>query len=1239
MSIRIITPKKSVNSAFLKLPVPIEKMESFKLSLKNLYSKRNAAQDEEYHKGEIWNFLRKIFEPDYSVQVNRPIDLCIFNGNTASARPAVIIEAKSPTNATEMFSIEHPNVKSLQELVYYFMLEYVQSGNHEIKWLVITNFDEWYFFDVKDFIRYFGNKSKPIYDQFLKFKANQMSGNKTSDFYNDIAKPAIDDFLKSCDINVVHFNLKDACKNVIANEVKQSNAVCYSERTLEPKAIGKVEETKKLLSLYKFLSPETLLARPFANDSNSLDRNFYAELLHIIGLEEVKEEKGGKKVIRRKKPANRDKASLLESAIYQLEEDFPNKEECEAMALRLCITWVNRLLFLKLVESQILMYQKGDASYRFMNTDKIANFDELNIFFFKELGKKIEDRDENVLKRYPNVPYLNSSLFEPTEDEKHLKIRGIPDAQMEIWGKTVLKDERGKRAKGTLPNLDYIFKFLDAYNFASDAQGGVTSTSKTLINASVLGLIFEKINGYKDGSFFTPGFITDYMARDVLERTVVQKFNEKKSWKCENLEDVSDKIDDISEANEIVDDIRIADVAVGSGHFLVSALNRLLAIKSELNILCDADGKRIKRRDLILKVDNDELSVVDDEGEPFEYKPGNEESQRYQEALFNEKRRIIENCLFGVDLNPNSVNICRLRLWIELLKNAYYTKESGYKQLQTLPNIDINIKVGDSLLSKYPVQNGRLIADYLTRDERADRKRDSLKNSLIEYRQLVQEYKTGKSQSSKMMLRQKIAGIKSRMVEDVQIEMFEEYKGSVGDTIDFSNTLEWMFEFPEVLDDKGRFTGFDAIIGNPPYIHLENMKKTSEIYGSMGGKASPVYTTYNKRGDIYCLFVERAMSLLKENGFASYIMQNKWMQASYGKELREFFLNVRLEKLIDFGDIQVFDDATTYPCIFVAQKTAPATEMTVSTLRDLEHADFAKSINQFAEKFAFEHLSSDTWTLSSQWESNLLRRLDNEMITLGEYVGGEAYRGVLTGLTKAFLIDENTKKKIIEEDKNAEQVIHPVMRGRDIKPWESSEIECYLIGTFPALHLNIDDYPGVKNWLLTFGIEKLEQTGVKRIINGEEVKSRKKTNNKWFETQDAIAYYAEFAKPKIMYQKFQVKPCFVYDEQGLYCNDSMWIIPTEDKALLALLNSKMAWWLMKKKCTQIQNGVQLIWQYLSKIPVPRELPQELATLADEIIAAKKTGEDTTDLEKRVNTLVYQLYGITDQEEIESVEKR
>jgi hypothetical protein len=891
MSIKLISPKKSVNSAFLKLPVPCEKMEQFKSALVNLLNKRDAKKDEEYHKNELQAFLKGIFNPAYSVHVDRPIDLAIFNGNDTTAKPAVIIEMKSPTNAAEMFSEQQPNTKALQELVYYFLLEYVHLGNREIKYLVISNFDEYYFFDIKDFIRYFANKSKPVYDQFLKFVSKQTSGNKTSDFYNDIAKPAIDDFLGSCDFSVVHFSLEDAVKAVEKND------------------------DKKLVALYKMLSPEGLLAKPFANDSNSLDRNFYAELLHIIGLEEVKEDKGGKKVIQRKKLANRDKASLLESAIYQLEDDFANKEECEAMALRLCITWVNRLLFLKLVESQILMYQKGDASYRFMSTDKIANFDELNIFFFKVLGKKIEDRDEDVLKRYPNVPYLNSSLFEPTEDEKHLKIRGIPDAQMEVFNKTVLKDEHGKRAKGRLPNLDYIFKFLDAYNFASDAQGGVTSTSKTLINASVLGLIFEKINGYKDGSFFTPGFITDYMARDVLERTVVQKFNEVKGWSCKNLREIEDNIgkDDVPEANKIVDEIRIADVAVGSGHFLVSALNRMLAIKSELNIFCDAEGNRINKKKWELKVDNDELSVIDDDGEPFEYKPGNETLQRIQEALFNEKRRIIENCLFGVDLNPNSVNICRLRLWIELLKNAYYTKESGYKQLQTLPNIDINIKVGDSLLSKYPVQNGHVVLDFLQKEDKADKK-NGLAAKLKEYRKNVQDYKAGGTSYNKQQLRLNIAGLKSQLKEPPSIDLF----GNVvkNNDIDFSNSLEWMFEFPEILDDEGRFTGFDAIIGNPPYVQLQS---NNGLLGNLYEQRN--YNTFFKQGDLYCLFIERAHSLLRNNGEFGFIVPNTWLQSLSFSPIRLFLTSHFRWNRIALTH-KVFADATvdTHCLLFTKSK-------------------------------------------------------------------------------------------------------------------------------------------------------------------------------------------------------------------------------------------------------------------------------------------------------------------------------
>lgn len=1228
MPIQFISPKKAVNSAYLKLPISYEKMDIFKACIKSMADLGKAGETEEYHKGLINKFLSNaLYNPDYAVNTKDRIDLAIFNGKDNNAKAAVLIEVKAPENAAEMFSESHSNVKALQELVYYFMKEYIRLENHEIKYLAITNYNDWYFFDAKDFVKFFAAKSNPVYSKFLKFDADQMSDSKTSFFYSDIARPAIDKFIETCDLNVVHFSLAEAVKAVEKND------------------------EKKLFALYKFLSPETLLSKPFANDSNSLDKNFYAELLHIIGLEEVKED--GKKVIRRKKPENRDKASLLESAIYQLQIDEPNADKRVEIALRLCITWINRLLFLKLVESQILMYQKGNADYKFMSLDKIKSFDELNIFFFMVLGKKIDERDEDIKAKYPNVPYLNSSLFEPTDDEGKLKIRGIPDEQIEIYNKTVLKDERGKRAKGTLPNLDYIFKFLDAYNFASDAQGGVTSTSKTLINASVLGLIFEKINGYKDGSFFTPGFITDYMARDVLERTVVQKFNEKKSWKCENLEDVSDKIEDISEANEIVDDIRVADVAVGSGHFLVSALNRLLAIKSELNILCDADGKRIKRRDLILKVDNDELSVVDDEGEPFEYKPGNEESQRYQEALFNEKRRIIENCLFGVDLNPNSVNICRLRLWIELLKNAYYTKESDYKQLQTLPNIDINIKVGDSLLSKYPVQNGHVVLDFLQKEDKADKK-NGLAAKLKEYGKNVQDYKAGGTSYNKQQLRLNIAGLKSQLKEPPSIDLF----GNVvkNNDIDFSNSLEWMFEFPEILDDEGRFTGFDAIIGNPPYVQLQSMGEMSDVYSKRD------YSCYNKSADLYCLFVERAYSLLKKNGYFSFIMPNKWMLVDYGKELRQFMSQTSLKKILNFGDVQFFVDATIYVCIFVSQKSGDKMPVLACSLNSKNyHGEFEKEVNAATFEFPAENFGASEWSIRNKLHDSVLQKMN--VGTALKDMPISIYRGILTGFNDAFFIDGKTREKLIAEDPKSEELIKPLLRGRDINAWVT-ESDQYLINPHNGIKerniapINIDEYPAIKKHLDQF-IDKL----VKRGDKGDTPYNLRN-----------CAYLEDFSKPKIIYPEITSLFSFTYDELGMMCNNKNYIISEKEsfqslpkgtflKALLAIFNSNLVKLWIEYNCPVLNGGARNIsTTYFENLRIPlnnTELLLQLATLADEIIRLKKelvnskktqvpepaegpteaTQKQIADLETQVNTLVYQLYGITDTEEIEAVEKR
>ena len=282
---------------------------------------------------------------------------------------------------------------------------------------------------------------------------------------------------------------------------------------------------------------------------------------------------------------------------------------------------------------------------------------------------------------------------------------------MELISSSILKEDK-KKAE-LLPSLEYIFRFLDAYDFASEGKEDIQEDSKKLINASVLGKVFEKINGYKDGSIFTPGFITMYMCRQSIRLAVLQKFKDKYEWKADTFDDLKNFLADKKSSkdtlinNKLINSLHICDPAVGSGHFLVSSLNEIIAIKSELGLLADDKGVRIS--DYEVTIENDELIVSDEEGEIFEYQSpllkkgkSGESMQRLQRTLFHEKQTIIENCLFGVDINPNSVKICRLRLWIELLKNAYY-KQPAFTELETLPNIDINIKCGNSLLKPFPV--------------------------------------------------------------------------------------------------------------------------------------------------------------------------------------------------------------------------------------------------------------------------------------------------------------------------------------------------------------------------------------------------------------------------------------------------------------------------------------------------------------------------------------------------------
>ncbi|GAB2542850.1 class I SAM-dependent DNA methyltransferase [Spirosoma aerophilum] len=1246
------TPAKSLDRVYALQPATRDQIERFKTSYLKLLPLINEKESEENVKDHLMDFLKEVYYRDAHVVAPKgKTDFVIHLGKDATTQAGVLFEVKRPANKGEMITRQNINTKAFHELLLYYFQERQRSQNSDIRHCVITNVFEWFIFDAALIDRLF-YRNTHLAKEYKAWASGQKVSKNNDLFYNEIIKPFLAELTD--EIPFTYFDIRDYQK-IVADADKVND--------------------KALLSLYKILSPIHLLKLPTATDSNRLNPKFYSELLHLIGLEEVKE--GGKKVIRRKEAGKRDEGSLLENALIELDSSgkfyqlhdrsqygAKTDEQLFSVALELCITWVNRILFLKLLESQLVKYHNGNNDYTFLNRETIPDFDELNKLFFRVLARKPSERQASIQTKFGRVPYLNSSLFELTELENDT----IPVSQLDngltlpILRNSVLRDNPTYKNTKEVSTLAYLFAFLDAYDFASESREEIQEKNRTLINASVLGLIFEKINGYKDGSFYTPGFITEYMCRETIRKAVIQKFNDAKGWYCKDFAALENKDLDRAEANTLINEVRICDPAVGSGHFLVSALNELIAVKSDLGVLQDEKGKRIK--DYTISILNDELVVQDEDETPFQYVLGatgkpTYERQRVQKTLFYEKQTIIENCLFGVDINPNSVKICRLRLWIELLKNAYYTDESGFTELETLPNIDINIKQGNSLLSKFSLKED--LSDVFKKQ----------KFSLRIYKDAVKAYKEAKSKEAKAELQRFINDIKSQFREtvinrdprrkklaklrgerilldselsifdtvkdpklielerkryDKLIELAENEISDIENNALYRGSFEWRFEFPEVLNEKGDFVGFDAIIGNPPYIRQEELGEKAKAY------FKNTFQTYSGTADLYVFFVEQGFNILRPDGQFVYIMPNKWMRAGYGLGLRRFFKKERLIEIDDFGDLQVFDDATTYPCVIQAQKAVPLDTFHAVNLQTLTYeAGLSKHVANVRFDISISAMQDEGWTLANAQQQKLRNKLLTDVIPLSEYIDNKAFYGIKTGLTEAFVIDEITKNQLIAENDKSAKVIRPFILGRDVKSFGVPKASKFLI-LFEKGFTN-QNRKGVdaEQWL------KLTYPAVYRHLLSYKEKAKVRTDkgDYWWELR-ACDYYDEFAKPKIMYQVFQVKPAFIYDEQGSYCNNSMWIMPKSDKGLFALLNSKMGWYLISNYCTAIQNGFQLIYQYFGQIPIPLCLADSqeiLTTKVDQILTAKSTDPtaDTSALEAEIDQLVYDLYGLTEDE--------
>ncbi|ENO0219155.1 Eco57I restriction-modification methylase domain-containing protein [Campylobacter jejuni] len=1148
----------------------------------------------------------------------------------------VLIEAKKP-NSKEFITHTKVNSKALHETILYYFRN--REYSFSLKFIIITDFYKFYIFKISEFEElFYKNPSfKKLFEEFCN--PNSLFKGNTEEFYKEVAKL----------IENSKENLKGFLIDLTFLKDKQKS------------------NFKNLASIYKTFHRDFLLNEFNPNDANSLNNAFYKELLYILGLCESKQ---NSKLIIAKSEESKEEQGTFYTAINSKFQ----KEDFETI-LKLLILWLNRILFLKLIESNLVRFN-DDKNLKFLNFKKIPDFDKLSELFFEVLAKEKSTRKKS---EFAYLPYLNSSLFEKQSIENTLEISSLSnDLKLFYYKNTVLKDDKCKAKKGQVGLLEYLFEFLDSFDFGSDDEQSEILSQKELISSSVLGNVFEKLNGYKEGSFYTPSFITSYMCKESITKVVLDKFNAQFDLDAKDINELRKSLrkEDKKAQKELLNSIKICDPAVGSGHFLVSALNVMLSIYDELNLFDE---------EFYLEVQNDEILITGRKGEFIEYKrpkTPKDKAHLIQQELFHTKKDIIENNLFGVDINPNSCEITKLRLWIELLKHSFYQSfdDENYHDLKTLPNIDINIKCGNSLVSYF--ETGKSLNHY-----------PNIKERINKYKRIVKDYKEG-FYTDKSHINQEIKNLKISFKNFCFVDKFkkemkgfndkcEKYSKKYGNflavddenlkffvsanltlfdfdekeaTKEFANLkkeydnifnlesnhpFEWRFEFPEILDDDGNFKGFDLIIGNPPYIRQEELKELKPHLAKN-------YKVYKGTSDIYTYFYELGFNVLKDRGgVLSYITSNKYTRAGYGEALREFLLkNVKFLEYTDLNGIKVFDSATVDTSILCFEKSkskdnkfkylALSNEILKTCAYDIGlYKDFAE--------FSQNSLSKESFTFSDENTSALKAKIERIGTPLKEWYGLNINYGIKTGHNEAFIITTEKRNEILAnckdeaEKERTAKLIRKMLRGRDIKRYSYEWAGLWVIGTFPSLKLDIEQYPALKQYLSQF-LPRIEQSGEKGC--------RKKTSNKWFETQDNIAYYEEFEKEKIVYPNMNKEFIAFFDNEFFLLNQKCFILSHQSnnkKELLyltALLNSNVNFYYFKQIGAKLgASGYEMSKIFVEKLPIPKinsknqKIADELINLADEILKAKEQDKNanTQELENKINSIVYKFYNLTEEE--------
>lgn len=904
---------------------------------------------------------------------------------------------------------------------------------------------------------------------------------------------------------------------------------------------------------------------------------------------------------------------------------------------------------------------------------KYKNFfnDILEPLFYEALARQ---RDDDFYSKFDcKIPFLNGGLFDA--------LNGYDWIHTDILLPNELFSNTHQTSEGDIG--DGTFDVFDRYNFT--VREDQPLEREVAVDPEMLGKIFENLLEVKDrkskGTYYTPREIVNYMCEqglvnylDTSTKGVVSKEDLlnliKNGERLASREKIVDSTGEETrtyhhdpsfqnvkkhapELDEALRDIKVCDPAIGSGAFPVGMMTLI-----------------VKTREVLSDY------VHSQERTPYEL-----------------KRHCIQNSIYGVDIDPGAVEIAKLRLWLSLVVD-----EEDIKKIKPLPNLDYKIMQGNSLLEEY--EGIRLFdEDVITEEgefaeERSRQLTERRKQLQSELNALHRENKLTKTK--RLLIEKEFGEIKKKLdslsgksgrvkegdslfyehnrakeiadklqrlyrdfMESYTKEKKEELRGEIGELewALIEATLKeheqtsalheiekfkkakvrpyflWKLHFPEVFRNGGRF---DVVIANPPWVRDEKIKDQKP-------GLSRSYETYTGGADLYVYFYERAVKLLKPGGTISFISSNKFFRAAYGKKLRAFLAeNTSISNLIDFGDLPVFD-ATTYPSVLIAKRMNGAQaghEVKAFTLRsheELKH--FEQVFDENAMTLPQFSLSSEGWLIEDGRVLAILEKMKKAGLSLDVYAEEKIYRGIITGFNEAFVINDETRRKLIKEDKKSAEVIKPFLRGRDIKRYA---IQGNGLSLIYIPYKWTDENRGKKGPEAFF---KEKYPAIHRHLRQfeEELKARDDQGDYWWELRPC-SYLNEFAKTKIIYPNILKAPEFALDGSGYYTNQKCFIIPRRDLFLLGVLNSSVTFFLFRQLLPKLRGDFyEPSYVHFKAFPIATaaaEPHREIEDRVKKILAAKKRDPeaDTTELEREIDKIVCKLYGLTE-EEIKIVEGR